>query len=181
MAKFGKTGQRILKIIHLFFASVWIGGAVALYLMLSFLGPGKTQWEFYGYSLAMKMVDDMVIIPGAIGTLLSGILISCFTHWGFFKHTWVVLKLILTVLCILAGTFVLGPAVNGQPGIIAELGLMAEGNGQFQDNRSVSFIGGAIQILMIVFMMAISTLKPFNRNPTPKAAAGGPAGSPGPG
>jgi len=40
MKKFGAWGQRILKIAHLFMASLWLGGALALNLMLAALGPG---------------------------------------------------------------------------------------------------------------------------------------------
>jgi hypothetical protein len=114
-----------------------------------------------GYDLARCFVDDLVIIPGALGCLISGLLISLFTPWGFFKHRWVAVKLLLTVACILYGTFYLGPPVNAQPGLTRELGLAAESSPQYQANRQKNLIGGGVQLGALLFMVAISTLKPW--------------------
>jgi putative copper export protein len=159
----GKNGQRILKIIHLLFSSLWVGGSITLLLMVKNLGPGESGMELYGYSMAIKFVDDLIIVPGAIGTLISGIIICCCTNWGFFKHRFVTVKLIMTVICILVGIFVLGPTVNNQPGIIAEYGLFALTEPDFQSNKFFCLLGGGVQLLAILFLLAISTLKPWAR------------------
>lgn len=165
MAKFGVRGQRVLKIFHLVCAGLWIGGAVGLNLMVAALGPGESGAELFAYDMARKFVDDFVIIPGAMGCLLSGLMISAFTPWGFFKHRWVTLKWIFTVACILYGTFVLGPMINGQPGISRALGLEALTDPVYQANRSNNLLGGGLQLLAIFFMICISTLKPWKRRP----------------
>ncbi|MDR1395006.1 MAG: hypothetical protein LBK52_02390, partial [Deltaproteobacteria bacterium] len=79
MKKFGKNGQKILKVIHLLMAGLWIGGAVGLNLMLLLLGPAAAGEELYGYNMSVILVDDFVIIPGAMGCLVTGILISGLT------------------------------------------------------------------------------------------------------
>ncbi|MDR2405085.1 MAG: hypothetical protein LBE27_01795 [Deltaproteobacteria bacterium] len=127
------------------------------------MGPGDNGWEFYGYSMALKFVDDVIIVPGALGTLLSGILLCCFTHWGFFKHRFVCVKFFLTIVCIVVGIVVLGPTVNNQPGIIAEYGLFALEEPPYLANRSNCLLGGGIQIVAILFMVFISTLKPWKK------------------
>jgi putative copper export protein len=170
VAKVGRDGQKTLKIIHILFASLWVGGSISLYLMVLLLGPGGTGEELYGYALSAKLVDDMVIIPGAVGTLVSGILISCLTHWGFFKHRFVAVKLVLTVVCILSGIFVLGPGVNGQPLLISLSGLEAIDDPAFRFNRGLTLCGGAAQILAILFMLAISTIKPWRRKKVSEAS-----------
>jgi hypothetical protein len=163
MKKFGSRGQRVLKIIHLFLASLWLGGAVALNLMITYLGPGESGGELLAYDLARIFMDDFIIIPGALGCLLSGLLISLFTPWGFFKHRWVAVKWILTVAGILFGTFYLGPRIDGQPGITLELGLAAAVDPVYLANRLENLIGGWFQITVLIFMVAISTLKPWKR------------------
>jgi hypothetical protein len=85
------------------------------------------------------------------------------TPWGFFKHRWVAWKWILTVACILFGTFVLGPMINGQPAISAALGLDALADPAYQANRSNNLLGGGLQLLAIFFMVVISTLKPWKK------------------
>jgi hypothetical protein len=161
MTKFGKLGQRVLKIIHLFFVCLWVGGAVGLNLMLLGLGPARSGNELLGYNLAVCFVDDLIIIPGAIGCLITGFLISLFTNWGFCKHKWVFIKWILTVLCILVGTFVLGPTVNEQPEITLMRGIEALAEPVYRANYFNSLLGGSIQVTAILFMVVISVIKPW--------------------
>ncbi len=163
MGNLNARGQRILKIFHLICAGLWIGGAVALSLMIAALGPALSGAELLGYDVARKFVDDLIIIPGAMGCLLSGLLISVFTPWGFFKHRWVTVKWILTVACILFGTFVLGPMVNGQPPISLALGLEALTDPVYMANRDRNLLWGGLQVLLIFFMVAISVLKPWKK------------------
>ncbi|MDL2260431.1 hypothetical protein LJB99_06130 [Deltaproteobacteria bacterium OttesenSCG-928-K17] len=168
MKKLGARGQKILKSVHLILAGMWIGGALGLTLMIACLGPAASGGELYGYDLAMKFIDDALIIPGAMGCLLSGLLISLFTPWGFFKHRWVAVKWILTVGCILFGTFYLGPQVNGRPPISEALGLAALNDAAYNAAHSRNFFGGLAQFGAIVFMTAISVIKPWRKKATEK-------------
>jgi len=163
MKKFGAKGQKILKIIHLVMVSLWVGGAVALTLMAAFLGPGESDGQLYAYDMARKFVDDFIIIPGALGCLFSGLLISWLTPWGFFKHRWVTVKWVLTVACILFGTFVLGPFVNYRPLISFTFGLNALDQPVYAASLDRTLLLGGFQVLVILFMAAISTLKPWKR------------------
>ncbi|MDR1656370.1 MAG: hypothetical protein LBT47_02285 [Deltaproteobacteria bacterium] len=161
MPKLGKTGLKILKTVHFITAGLWVGGAVGLNLIIFILAEGQSGGELYGYNVAAKLIDDLVIIPGAIGCLLTGLLFSLFSHWGFFKHRWVAVKWLLTVFCILFGTFYLGPKVNGQPLISISQGLAALTDPQYVANRLGNLRGGVVQVVLIVFMLYISVFKPW--------------------
>ena len=163
MKKFSFRGQRILKIIHLLLAGLWIGGAFSICLMTAALGPGQSGGELLGYDLARKFVDDFIIIPGAMGCLMSGLFISLTTPWGFFKHRWVAVKWILTVACIIFGTFYLGPRTNGQPPLTIEMGLAAAADPVYLANRLENIVGGLVQMAVLIFMVVISVLKPWKR------------------
>jgi hypothetical protein len=153
--------MKVLKFIHLLFAGLWIGGAVGLNLLIVGLQVAENDGELHGFNLACKFLDDAVVIPGAVGCLASGFLICLLTNWGFFKHRWVVVKWILTVFCILFGTFQLGPTVNDQPLISQEEGLAALANPAYLDNYHASLAGGAVQVLLILFMFYLSVFKPL--------------------
>ena len=161
MAKLGRTGLRTLKVLHLLTAGLWVGGAFALNLMLLLPGSPETGGQLVGYSEACKFVDDLVIIPGAVGCLVTGLLFSLLSPWGFFRHRWLAVKWILTVFCILFGTFYLGPRVNGQPPLALAEGLSALANPIYLENRSGNILGGLIQMALIVFMVAVSVVKPW--------------------
>jgi hypothetical protein len=163
MKKLGSTGQKILKITHLILASMWICGAITLNLMLLLLEPAQNGGVLHGYDLAIKFVDDLIIIPGAVGCLISGLFISWLTAWGFFRHRWVAVKWVLTVVCILAGTFIIGPFVNGQPPISLALGIEALSDTTYIANHSGNIIGGMIQLSSLIFILVISVLKPWRK------------------
>ncbi|MDR2442617.1 MAG: DUF2269 family protein [Deltaproteobacteria bacterium] len=161
MPKLGKLGLRVLKIVHLILAGLWVGGAIGLNIMVFLFSSAESGGELYGYNIASKLVDDLLIIPGAMGCLVTGLLFSLFSNWGFFKHRWLAVKWVLTVFCILFGTFYLGPTVNDQPAISYAEGLGALADPTWIANRLTSLKGGAIQVFLILFMVAISVIKPW--------------------
>ncbi|MDR1298316.1 MAG: DUF2269 family protein [Deltaproteobacteria bacterium] len=171
MAKFGAKGMRVLKTIHLVFAALWLGGSIGLNLMIIGLQTAESDGQLLGFNLACQYFDDAVLIPGAMGCLLSGLLICALTSWGFKKHAWVVVKWFLTIFCILFGTFALGPTVNNQPAITAELGLSALANPEYIENYYASLKGGVIQMVLLVFMFYVSVFKPFKGKKKDQARA----------
>ena len=98
MKKLSPKGLKWLKGFHLIAVASWIGGAVSL-LALYFLTEGITDGGvLYGINRSIHHVDmNIVVIPGAIGSLLTGLFYSIFSHWGFFKHNWLTFKWIVTV------------------------------------------------------------------------------------
>jgi hypothetical protein len=160
MKKFSATGNKTVKIIHFFFISLWIGGAISL-LLLSFLSHPENGDELYGKLHAMKLIDDFIIIPGAMGNLLIGIVYGIWTKWGFFKHRWVTVKWILTVMQILFGTFFLGPWLNGCEAIANAKRELAFSDSVFQHHFNMNAVGGVIQAMLLIAMVVISVIKPW--------------------
>jgi hypothetical protein len=60
-------------------------------------------------NLEFALLDFILIIPGAVGSLVSGFLICRKTSWGFIRYRWVIAKWIATLSAILVGTVLLGP------------------------------------------------------------------------
>ena len=50
-----------------------------------------------GAYLVMAPAAWLVLVPLAHASLLSGIVLSLGTPWGLFRHSWVVLKLAITL------------------------------------------------------------------------------------
>ena len=71
---------------------MWIGAAIILCLMNLFLKATKGM-QLYGIDVSMKFIDDFIIIPGANGALLTGLIYSVFTGWGWFKHKWIIINM----------------------------------------------------------------------------------------
>lgn len=161
MKKLGSQGVKILKIFHLFFAVLWIGGGIALVILFFSVNPVSGD-ELYMKSRIIQIIDDFLIIPGAMASLLIGIIYGIWTNWGFFKHRWLIFKWIVTVAQIIFGTFVLGPWVNENVEIASTLRDAAMDDSTLLHNVRMSQIWGTIQVvILVVSFLVVSVLKPW--------------------
>jgi hypothetical protein len=48
--------------------------------------------------IAMELTGWFVIVPLALAALLTGLVMSLGTPWGLFRHYWVLMTLVLTIL-----------------------------------------------------------------------------------
>jgi uncharacterized membrane protein len=164
MAKLGAKGLRWLKGFHLIAVSCWIGGAVAL-LLLYFLKRGVSDGGIlFGINQSIHHVDMMVVvIPGAFGCLITGLIYSIFSNWGFFKHNWLIFKWIVTVVAIIFGTFWLGPWETNMMEISGRLGISALTNQEYLYNQKMNLIFGGLQCVLLMCTIFISVLKPWKK------------------
>jgi uncharacterized membrane protein len=153
---------KILKMFHIFFAFCWIVGGVALCLLVFITYPQSGN-ELYMRSRILQIVDDYFIIYGALGAFFTGLIYSIWTNWGFFKHTWVIVKWIMIILQILFGTFVLGPCINNNVIIADQLRDAALTDPVFLANIQTTQIWGTVQTALLLAVIVISVQKPWKR------------------
>lgn len=151
-----------LKGFHLIAVCCWIGGAVALILLHS-LRIGITDGgALHGINQSAHHIDMFVVVlPGAIGCLATGIIYSVFTHWGFFKYRWVTFKWVLTVAAILFGTFFLGPWEEKMLEISGKLGIQSMADGDYLYSQKMNLIFGSIQVSLLIATVFVSIFKPW--------------------
>lgn len=160
MKKLGPAPTRWLKTLHLFLVTMWVGGGLSIVLVYYLSSPSGGD-ELYATWAAMKIVDDFVIIPGAMGNLAAGLVYGMLTNWGFFRHRWLAVKWALTVSQILFGTFCLGPWLNGNTAIALTARADALLDPRFLHNRSMVAFWGVVQVAFLVAMVWISVFKPW--------------------
>ncbi len=84
--------------VHLTVSVGWIGAVVAyLALGVSAVTSQDAQTVRADY-LAMELTGWFVIVPLALAALLTGLVMSLGTPWGLFRHYWVLITLVLTIL-----------------------------------------------------------------------------------
>jgi hypothetical protein len=75
----------------------WLG-AVAAFLVLGVAGLTSRDADLVrGAYLAMNLLGQLLIVPLALAALVTGLVQSLGTSWGLFRHTWIVVKLVLTL------------------------------------------------------------------------------------
>ncbi|MDR0431127.1 MAG: hypothetical protein LBH58_11695, partial [Tannerellaceae bacterium] len=73
MKKLSTKGIKILKITHLLFVIMWVGGSFCMAIVLLTTSPHESH-QLFMRSLIMKLVDDWLIIPGAVCVTITGII-----------------------------------------------------------------------------------------------------------
>jgi hypothetical protein len=82
---------------HITLAVGWIG-AVAGYIALDVAAAtSQNAQTLRAAYLAMELIAWYVIVPLALASLLSGLIMSLGTKWGLFRHYWVLISLLLTI------------------------------------------------------------------------------------
>ena len=162
MKKLSMKGQKWLKGVHILCACMWIGAAIILCLMNLFLKATEGM-KLYGIDVSMKFIDDFIIIPGANGALLTGLIYSVFTGWGWFKHKWIIVKWCITIFGVIFGTFWLGPWVNGFVSISKIQGLAALTDPAYLYNRYMVLYWGSFQLSTLIFALFLSVFKPWKK------------------
>jgi hypothetical protein len=90
--------RKFLLTVHVTFAVGWLG-AIAAYVALNVPAVASTDPQTVRAAyLMMEPVTVYAIVPLAVATLLTGVIQSLGTPWGLFRHYWVVVSLVLTVV-----------------------------------------------------------------------------------
>ena len=160
MKTLGTKGLRILKISHLLFAIMWIGGVMAL-VSLQLGQTPKNQEMMYMAAQSHLIVDEYFLIPGGIGIVVTAILYGALTKWGFFKHKWLTVKWVLTVLLVVLGAGYMGATIKENM-IYAQSVLTgnAETSSFLANIRNVA-ITGIVQLIAFAYIIIISVVKPW--------------------
>src|SRR5687767_478699 len=82
--------------VHLAVSIGWIG-AVAAYLTLDItVATSEDAQSLRAAWIGMGSIASRAIVPLAIATLLTGLVMSLGTKWGLFRHWWVLISFLLT-------------------------------------------------------------------------------------
>lgn len=83
---------------HVTFSVGWLG-SVAAFLALAISGlVSQNSQSIVAYYVAMDLITRFVILPLCFASLISGLVQGFVTHWGIFRHYWVVFKLLISIL-----------------------------------------------------------------------------------
>lgn len=94
----GPSVRKLMLSLHLVVSVGWIG-AVAAYLALDVTTASTNDpTTLRAAYLGMDLIVRTVIVPLAVATLITGIAISLSTRWGLFRHYWVLISLLLTIV-----------------------------------------------------------------------------------
>lgn len=89
--------RKVWLIGHVAVSVGWFGGAYAMLVMaIVALTSAGSALRHAAYEL-MQVSDTAIMIPGAFGALVTGLVLGLWTRWRVLHHWWVVVKLLLTI------------------------------------------------------------------------------------
>ncbi|MCX5387597.1 DUF2269 domain-containing protein [Streptomyces sp. NBC_00083] len=96
---------------------------------------------------AMKVFGDWLVVPIALVSLGTGVVLSLGTRWGLARHHWVWVKFWLTLVTLCLSAFSLRPEINGAVTAgVPDISLVA---------------APVVSSSAYFFMTAVSVLKPW--------------------
>ena len=96
------TVYKLLLTSHIMVSVGWLGATFAKIVLGMVAVTGGVLETSIGLYRAMEVLN-VAFPPLAVGTLITGGLLSLGTRWGLLDHYWVVTKLVLTVGVIVTG------------------------------------------------------------------------------
>lgn len=138
-------------------SSVGWTGAVAAFLALAVVGLRSTDAATVRAAyVAMEVVTRWVIVPAAFASLVTGVVQSLGTPWGLFRHYWIVVKLVITVVATLV--------LLGQLSSIDSLGDIARarvlGPGELRQPRVSLVLHSGLGLAVLAVPTVLSVYKP---------------------
>lgn len=115
--------------------------------------------------LALERMTWFAIIPLAAVSLVTGLLQSIVTHWGLFRHYWVLFKLVLTLLA----TVVLLLNTRTVVALAADAAETTDPGTRGLDGQLLH-AGGGLLVLLAATTLAVYKPRgttPFTRRKTP--------------
>ena len=148
---------------HIIFAALWTGTVLSMFL-ISWSNKSSTNREtLYALHSVVNLLDDYVVIPAAIGSVLTATFLCWLTNYGFTKFWWVISKWFLSISLIVFGTFWLYPWSNNAEAIANEQGLAAFENRLYSWDIQGIIMGSIVQAILLSVIIAISVIKPWGR------------------
>ena len=138
---------------HLTSSLGWIGTVIA-YLGLGVaavstedVGTIRAAW------IAMELIGWYLIVPLAVTSLITGLLMALGTKWGLFRHYWVLISFFLTLLST-------GILVLHMPTVTATVAVVRQAEGPALEALGGDLLHPGIGLMILLVVQILNIYKP---------------------
>ena len=145
----GPRLRKLVLAVHLVLSVGWIG-AILAYLALNVAATSGDPDAVRMAWSAMALTGSYVIVPLAVGSLITGLVMSLGTPWGLFRHYWVIISFALT-------TFATVVLVLHMPDVSASAQMTRMPAGESHGSGRGDFLhaGGGLAVLLVVTVLNV--------------------------
>lgn len=147
----GPRLRKLMLVLHVASSVGWLG-AIAAYVALNIPALTSADEQTVRASYLMMQPVAYAVVPLALVSLFTGVVQSLGTPWGLFRHYWVVISLVLTVIATVVLLLHL-PAVD-------EMADIAATPGSNVGRLSGDLFHSAGGLLVLVVPLILNIVKP---------------------
>ncbi|MFI6640391.1 DUF2269 domain-containing protein [Streptomyces sp. NPDC050504] len=148
-----RPARRALLAVHVTASAAWLGLSLGLLALAVTALTTDSGPMVEAACRSMKVFADWLVVPLALLTLVSGLVLSLGTPWGLARYHWVFTKFWLTLVTTGLSVFLLRPGVT-EAAETTSAGL------PLAEPRDL-VMGPIVSLTSYVFMTVISVLKPW--------------------
>lgn len=147
--------------LHYISLLAWVAGASGCVLLVFVSRQGGDPSLVRAAQTFVVILDNWLVIPGAIGSLFTGVWLSWRTNWGLTRYWWIIVKLVLTVALMLLGIFYMH-------GLIEETFRLSRDESAltaaaFMGSRTRLLTSQGFSLAVLLAIVAISVYKPWGK------------------
>jgi Predicted integral membrane protein (DUF2269) len=145
---------------HLTFSTGWIGGVVGYLALAAAARTSQDADTVRAAWIGMELTGWFAIVPLALASLLTGLVMALGTKWGLFRHYWVLISFALTVFAT-AVLLLHMPDVS----VLADAARQSEGalgpNGQLYSRlQEGDLLHPGIGLVVLLVVQVLNVYKP---------------------
>lgn len=145
--------RKFALIAHITSSVGWVGTVVAYLALVVATQTSQDPQTVRAAWIAMEWTGWFAIVPLALSSLLTGLIMSLGTRWGLFRHYWVLFKLLLTIIAIIV------LMLNMQT-VSFLAGVAAEADSTDLGGLPSQFFHPGAGLLVLLLIMFLSVYKP---------------------
>lgn len=152
--------RKFVLTVHVVVSVGWIGAVMAYTVLDLAVATSQGVDTLRASYVAMELVTMRAIVPLAFASLGTGLVVSLGTKWGLFRHYWVLVSLVLTIIAVIV--------LVSETRVISNYAAVARDPGGSDDevrslgNTLVHSIGG---LLVLLVVLVLNMYKPRGLTP----------------
>jgi hypothetical protein len=150
--------SKLMLTTHITFSVGWIG-TIAAFLALAIVGLVGNDQIIRACYISMEVVAWFVIVPFCLASLITGLIQALATQWGLFKHWWILVKLILTVIATLILMLHMQP-ISYLADVATQQVIARD---ELRNLRIRIIADAAAAILVLIAITTVSVYKPWGK------------------
>ena len=167
--------RRAALAVHIISSVGWIGAAAGYLVLGVVAGVSQQPLTTRAAWIGMELIGWLAVVPLGCLALVTGLVMSLGTPWGLFRHYWVLIALVLTVIALIV-------LILHMPTVTAAADLA-----RTLDDGAVAELGGdvlhpAVGLMVLVVVAVLNIYKPrgvtaYGRRRTERRLTGPSAGA----